>query len=84
MTYDAASQGRLDRDVIPSTHGSGWVENIYFPLDGSAPRGTYSVEVDPYRTHGEMDFWSLTVYLGDNYAAGWNGVGSGNYAFTFE
>jgi hypothetical protein len=85
--FDSVSGGRLDQDDIPQTNGL-YVENIFFPLDGSAPRGTYTYFVDNYNQIGEADSWTLQVYLGDtlqisnNGVVGESGVGT-RFTFAF-
>ena len=54
--------GRLDVDYIPAFWGR-WIENIFWPPDGTAPRGTYAYWVNNYR--GEASPWTLRVYQVD-------------------
>jgi hypothetical protein len=70
---DSLSGGFLDNDDIPSSDLPGqealWVENIGFPLDGSAPSRTYQYFVQNYdQIGGSPDSWTMEVYLdgGDN------------------
>ena len=65
MDLDEESQGRLDHDDIPD-YTARWVENIYFPMDGSAPKGTYQYFVNNYNQIDEVDRWTLSVYLGED------------------
>ncbi len=51
--------GRLDVDRIP-TVWSRWIENIFWPPDGSAPSGKYTYWVNNYR--GNKTPWTLRVY----------------------
>jgi uncharacterized protein YfaP (DUF2135 family) len=62
---DATSGGVVDVDGIPVEFGL-WVENIIFPLDGSAPKGTYTYFVVNYNQQGAAaDAFALEVFLGD-------------------
>lgn len=61
---DTRSQGQLDKDDIPE-YEARWTENIFFPTDGSAPKGTYRYFVQNYEQIGSVDNWILSVYLGD-------------------
>jgi hypothetical protein len=51
--------GRLDVDRIPSAWGR-WIENVFWPPDGSAPRGRYTYWVHNYR--GQALPWTLRVF----------------------
>lgn len=62
--FDPLSGGELDRDKIPPELGE-WVENIYFPVDGSALIGTYTFFVDPFSYMDTADDWELSVWQGD-------------------
>ena len=65
-TFDLVSQGTLDKDDVPSEPGL-YIENIYFPLDGSAPQGQYEVWVHNYSEQGDgPDSWELSVFLGND------------------
>jgi uncharacterized protein YfaP (DUF2135 family) len=71
---DATSGGVLDHDDIPPQNGL-WVENIIFPLDGSAPRGTYTYFVVNYNQVGAAaDAFTLEVFLGDTLQASQTGL----------
>jgi len=59
--YDEASQGQLDGDDIPHGEVGSYVEHIYFPLDGSAPAGTYEYFIHDFSQSGEADNWNLAV-----------------------
>jgi hypothetical protein len=55
--------GFLDKDDIPSEQAL-WVENIVFPLDGTAPTGTYQYFVNNFNQGGpSADNWKVEVYL---------------------
>ena len=81
--YDPVTGGMLDHDDIP-TEVDYWVENIVFPLDGSAPSGVYQYYVDLFNQLGETsDDWVLSVWLGDTKVDEFNGNGSSEtYSFT--
>jgi hypothetical protein len=65
MDWDAESQGRLDHDDVPDRTDR-FLENIFFPTDGSAPKGSYQYFVHNYNQVGdETDNWTLAVYLGE-------------------
>ena len=64
FTTDPVSGGTLDQDDIP-TNTARWVENIYFPRDGSAPTGNYTYFVVGYDTVGNADNYDLSVWEGD-------------------
>ena len=51
--------GRLDVDRIPRVW-SRWIENTFWPPDGSAPIGKYKYWVNNYR--GNKTPWTLRVY----------------------
>jgi uncharacterized protein YfaP (DUF2135 family) len=51
--------GRLDVDRIPQAWGQ-WMENVFWPPDGSAPRGTYRYWVFNFR--GEASSFTLRTY----------------------
>mmetsp|Transcript_14896 Transcript_14896/g.48599 ORF Transcript_14896/g.48599 Transcript_14896/m.48599 type:complete len:498 (-) Transcript_14896:144-1637(-) len=63
-----ADGGTLDMDDIPPAVGS-WVENIFWPLDGSAPAGAYEYWVNNYDQVNGPDSWILTAYKGDTVVA---------------
>ena len=42
-----------------------WVENVYFPWDGTAPSGTYTYFVNQFDRIGAADDWTLMLYEGD-------------------
>ncbi len=58
--YDEATQGRVGEPVVQNAVGK-HVENVYFPLDGSAPSGTYEFYVRPMTTVAMEDQWTLVV-----------------------
>lgn len=58
--YDETTHGRVGEPVVQSTEGH-HVENIYFPLDASAPSGIYEFYVRPMTTVGMADEWTLVV-----------------------
>lgn len=83
---DPVSGGILDHDDIPEVNTL-WVENIIFPLDGSAPRGSYTYFVVNYNQTDAADAWTLEVFLGDTLRATQNGVvaeGENATRFTFD
>ncbi len=47
-TYSSLSEGQLDIDCLCSNCPNGPNENIFFPLDGSSPKGIYEYWVDFY------------------------------------
>ena len=63
-TFDPISGGELDQDDIPNATAR-WVENIYFPRDGSAPTGEYTFFVVGYNVYDEADNYDLSVWEGD-------------------
>lgn len=65
MGMDEGSQGRLDKDDAPEEMAR-CVENIYFPTDGSAPKGAYQYFVRNFDQIEEVDNWMLSVRLGDD------------------
>lgn len=72
--YDFDSGGQLDQDDVPIENGL-YVENIFFPLDGSAPRGTYTYFVVNYFQVGSLpDAFTLEVFLGDTLQVSQSGV----------
>ena len=46
--FSATSMGQLDVDCLCGSCPNGPNENIFFPLDGSSPKGTYEYWVDYY------------------------------------
>jgi hypothetical protein len=89
--YDGLSNGYLDHDDIPTSLEGGkrgrWAENIKFPLDGSAPAGTYTFWVHVYRQTNELDPWGVSVYVSegdiDVLQKRYTGIGD-SAVFTFE
>lgn len=85
----AADLGLLDHDDIPSEEGGfgDWVENVFFPVDGSAPSGTYEYFVVNYDQIGAADSWELQVLTIDEVLESQSGttVGTGQESprFTF-
>jgi hypothetical protein len=76
----------LDHDDIPQEIGL-YVENVFFPLDGSAPRGTYTYFVKNFNQVGPSDTWTFEVFLGDDLQATHTGVtadGENGPEFTFD
>ena len=63
--FDPVTNGTLDHDDIPF-EPSRWIESIYFPLDGSAPKGEYKYWVENYNQIDDPDSWILQVYIGDS------------------
>lgn len=59
---DPVSGGFLDVDIIPS-EASRNVENVQFPIDGTAPAGTYFFWVNPYNQYDDADSWTVSVFL---------------------
>lgn len=71
---DPVSGGQLDQDDIPRVAGL-YVENVFFPLDGSAPRGTYTYFVNNYNQVGlTPDTWTLQVFVGETRVTRHSGV----------
>ena len=68
FTIDPVSGGELDQDDIPAETAR-WVENVYFPTDGSAPAGNYTYFVVGYTTVGEPDNYDLSVWEDDTRVA---------------
>jgi hypothetical protein len=70
-TFDSVSNGRLDHDDLPPPQVMGlYVESVYFPLDGTAPVGSYTYYVRNWRQRGVApDAWKFEVYVGDNLIA---------------
>jgi uncharacterized protein YfaP (DUF2135 family) len=63
--FDSVSKGRLDHDDIPRKEGL-YVESVYFPLDRTAPLGTYTYYVRSWNQRGVApDDWKFEVYMGD-------------------
>jgi len=89
--FDPDSGGELDHDDIPMAENGGsveaargrYVENIVFPLDQSAPVGQYAFHVDVYDQVGELDSWTVAVYLNDVEVVSYSGTGDSDL-FTFE
>jgi hypothetical protein len=75
--FDPVSGGRLEKDVVPDGFGF-YAENIYFPIDGSAPTGSYL-----YGVTGNVEAWELSVYLGDDLVDVKSGTGPSE-DFTYE
>jgi hypothetical protein len=79
--WDPISNGRLERDIVPRTVGS-WAENIFFPLNGTAPVGIYTFNV---QGGPGLESWQLTVWLGDSNVASYSGVGrSSSYQYSYH
>jgi uncharacterized protein YfaP (DUF2135 family) len=51
------------------------VENIYFPISGG-PSGTYTYFVSNFVPNGELDMWTVTVFVDDEEVASQTGTGS--------
>ena len=81
--HDPASGGTLDHDDIPQQVGT-WVENIFFPMDGSAPSGTYQYYVHLFNMlGGTPDSWVLSAWVGDSKVNEVSGVGTSSpYTYT--
>jgi hypothetical protein len=77
-TFDPASGGQLEQDVVPDGIGF-YAENVYFPLDGSAPPGIYTYFV----RGGGMDIWNVTVALDEEVVEQSSGVGDSVLEFKF-
>ena len=68
----------LEKDVVPDGFGF-YAENIYFPMDGSAPTGDYL-----YGVSGSVEAWELSVYLGDDLVDVKSGTGpSDDFSYEF-
>jgi uncharacterized protein YfaP (DUF2135 family) len=59
------------------------VENVYFPMAGGGPSGTYSIEVNPFEVIGEDDIWTVQAYVGGAEIASASGTGASG-VLTFE
>jgi hypothetical protein len=57
---DPVSGGVLEADIAPSEPSRN-VENIYFPMDGTAPVGTYFFWVIAH--FNDTDSWTVSVFL---------------------
>jgi len=81
--HDPASGGTLDHDDIPQQVGT-WVENIFFPMDGSAPSGTYQYYVHLFNMlGGTPDSWVLSAWVGDSKVNEVSGIGTSSpYTYT--
>jgi uncharacterized protein YfaP (DUF2135 family) len=67
--FDSVSEGRLDHDDIPRKEGR-YVESVYFPVDRTAPLGTYTYYVTNWNQRGAApDDWKFEVYMGDKLVA---------------
>lgn len=81
-TYDSASKGKLDHDDIPLSENGGnpdkalglYVENVVFPLDGTAPRGTYKYFAVQFNQVLAADEFTLKVFLNDEEQATYTSV----------
>jgi hypothetical protein len=79
-TFDPISGGMLEKDVVPDGGFGFYAENIYFPIDGSAPIGDYLYGV----SGSGVEAWELSVYLGDEMVDVKKGTGPSedfNYEF---
>lgn len=75
--YDPITGGELDKDDIPDEGDTDrWVENINFPLNGSAPDGEYTFWVHLYNEFPPKDPWSVAVYVDGELQAQYNGIGN--------
>lgn len=92
-----ADLGELDHDDIPSGDGypqrMEWVENVFFPTDGSAEPGVYSFFVHNYDGifpgDGSLDNWQLLVLLEDTVLQTYTGLLSHDeksmtYTYNFQ
>jgi hypothetical protein len=75
--FDPISGGRLEGDVVPDGFDF-YAENIYFPVDGSAPAGVYEYLI---RGNGEEP-WNVIVAL--NFTVVGNVSGVGDQSFTYQ
>jgi hypothetical protein len=73
--YDPVSGGELDQDSAQAEEvvNGQFVENIFFPLDGSAPRGTYTYFVSNFLQYNSSDSYKVQVYVGDTLSANQTG-----------
>ena len=72
---DFLTGGELDHDDCRSSCNFGrHSENINFPLDGSAPDGTYKYWVENYAQRNAPDQWSVAVYENNVYITGHVGI----------
>ena len=58
---DEETGGRVGEPTTQNSDGY-HVENVFFPLNGSAPVGTYEFFVRPISTVGVEDTWTLHAY----------------------
>lgn len=72
-----ADSGTLDQDDIPTEEGE-YVENIFFPSDGSAPSGKYTYWVVQYGQVDAADPWELQVLDKGTVIQSQTGVTEGN------
>mmetsp|Transcript_12338 Transcript_12338/g.18955 ORF Transcript_12338/g.18955 Transcript_12338/m.18955 type:complete len:815 (+) Transcript_12338:100-2544(+) len=59
--FDQLSGGSFDTGFVQDVEGS-HVENIFFPVSGTAPKGDYTIAVDPYEEREGSDTWLLQVF----------------------
>jgi hypothetical protein len=73
---DPVSGGVLEGDVVPSGRNF-YSENVYFPLDRSAPLGNYKYLV---RSTGDEE-WNVTVALGEKVVGFASGTGDQSFSY---
>jgi hypothetical protein len=66
----------LEGDVVPSGRNF-YSENVYFPLNGSAPLGSYKYLV---RSTGDEE-WNVTVALGERVVGFASGMGDQSFSY---
>ncbi|KAL7574519.1 hypothetical protein ACA910_015875 [Epithemia clementina (nom. ined.)] len=72
---DPLSSGLWERDYFYLVQWR-YVINIKFPMDGSAPKGTYTYWVNNYDYNGDRDEWTVSVWAGNDIQERHTGVGS--------
>jgi hypothetical protein len=80
--FDSSSGGQLQYDVSPEEieEIGSHAENVYFPIDGSAPKGVYEYFV----FGGGDEPWNVTVALNDEIVDHVSGaVGDAFYTYQF-
>ena len=81
--FDEESGGRFGEDAVQFFFGL-HVENIYFPITGG-PEGTYVFSVQSFNFVGELDFWTVQVFVDGKEVATESGKGaSGELSFDFD
>lgn len=66
----------MEGDVVPNGRNF-YSENVYFPLNGSAPLGSYNYLI---RSTGD-DEWNVTVALGERVVGFASGTGDQSFSY---